>query len=263
MPAVSTPGAEIHYATAGDRRKSAIVLLHSLGCALGMYDQQVVELQKDYFVICPDMRGHGQSKVHDQRDSSIASLVADVIAVLDAEAIQRAHWVGVSLGGMLSMWAAARNAERVITATIANTGVRSGSVEQWQGRIKTVLAQGMEPIASMIGPRWFTERFLASNSPLIEQTLRQVRSCDPRGYATACTAIRDMDQSKQINSIAVPTLVIAGKQDIATPPAMAQNIHAGIVGSKYLELDAAHLSNVEAAMAFNAALRAHLSTQLS
>lgn len=258
MPCIDADGARIHYVTSGDKRKPAIVLLHSIGCALGMYDQQAAALQDDYFVIRPDVRGHGQSKVLDERESSMASLVADVIAVLDAEGIQCAHWVGVSLGGMLSMWAAARNAERVITATIANTGVRSGTPEHWQARIENVKREGMEAIARIIGPRWFTERFLASGSPLIEQTMQQVRSCDPRGYATACAAIRDMNQSEQIKTIQRPCLVISGTLDIATPPAMAQEIHAGIQNSKYVELDAAHLSNVEAATDFTTAVRAHI-----
>ncbi|MGC3980926.1 MAG: alpha/beta fold hydrolase [Steroidobacteraceae bacterium] len=258
MPTVNTPGATIYYETAGDKSKPALLLLHSLGCALGMYDQQVAALQSDFFVIRPDVRGHGKSKVQDERESSIASLVADVIAVLDAEGIQKAHWAGVSLGGMLSMWAAAKNPERVLTATIANTGARSGNYEQWQGRIKGVMTEGMEVIAKMIGPRWFTERFLASGSPLIEQTMQQVRTCDPRGYATACSAIRDMDQSEQLKTIKLPCLVIGGKLDIATPPAMAQGIQASIPGAKYAELDAAHLSNVEAAADFNRALREHI-----
>lgn len=258
MPMIDAPGAKLYYETAGDQRKPALLLLHSLGCALGMYDQQVAALQNHFYIIRPDVRGHGKSQVLDDRESSIASLVADVIAILDAEGIERAHWAGVSLGGMLSMWAAAQNPQRVLTATIANTGSRSGNYEQWQTRIQNVRTEGMEAIARIIGPRWFTERFLASGSPLIEQTMQQVRSCDPRGYATACAAIRDMDQSEQLKTIKVPTLVIAGKLDIATPPAMAQGIHAGIAHSNYVELDAAHLSNVEAAAAFSTALRAHI-----
>lgn len=260
MPMIDVGDAKLYYETAGDKSKPALLLLHSLGCALGMYDQQVADLQRDYFVIRPDVRGHGKSQVMDERESSIASLVADAIAVLDAEGVARAHWAGVSLGGMLSMWAAAKNADRVITATIANTGVRSGNREQWLTRIENVKREGMESIARIIGPRWFTERFLASGSPLVEQTMQQVRSCDPRGYATACAAIRDMDQSEQIKTIQLPCLVIAGKLDIATPPPMAQGIHANIPGSKYAELDAAHLSNVEAAAEFNRTLRAHLQT---
>ena len=256
---IDVPGAKLYYQTAGDKTKPALLLLHSLGCALGMYDQQVAAFKDDFYVICPDVRGHGQSQVLDTRESSIASLVADSMAVLDAEGIAKAHWAGVSLGGMLSMWAAAENADRVLTATIANTGLRSGNYQQWQGRIKTVLSEGMEPIAGMIGPRWFTEKFLASGSPLIGQTMHMVRTCDPRGYATACSAIRDMDQSEHIKNITVPTLVMAGAFDVATPPPMAQSIQAGIAHSNYVELPAAHLSNVEAAQEFNQALRAHIS----
>jgi 3-oxoadipate enol-lactonase len=255
---IEVPGATLYYETAGDKTKPALLLLHSLGCALGMYDQQVTALQDDFYLIRPDVRGHGKSRVFAFRDSSIAELVADTRAILDAEGIAKAHWAGVSLGGMLSMWAAAQHAERVLTATIANTGMRSGNLEQWKTRIDNVLTKGMQPIADIIGPRWFTEKFLASGSPLIEHTMQMVLTCDPRGYATACTAIRDMDQGKHIHNITVPTLVIAGKFDIATPLAMAQGIHSGIAHSKYVELPAAHLSNVEAATEFTQALRAHL-----
>lgn len=254
MPLIDVDGACLYYETAGDKSKPAIVFLHSLGCALGMYDQQIAALQDRYFLIRYDMRGHGKSSVNDEREVSIARLTEDAIAVLDAAGVRRAHWVGVSLGAMCSMWAAARHPDRVITATIANTGARSGTPEHWQTRIDNVRREGMEAIAKIIGPRWFTEKFLASRSPLVEQIMQQVRTCDPRGYATCCAAIRDMDQGEQIKTIKLPTLVIAGAKDPATPPAMAEGIHASIPGSKYAVLDAAHLSNVEAAKDFTAAV---------
>lgn len=254
MSIVRLEDANLYCETAGEPSRPAILLLHSLGCALGMFDQQVAALQERYFLIRYDVRGHGKSQLLDQRESSIDQLTQDAIAVLDAVKLQRAHWVGVSLGAMCAMWAGARYPQRILSATIANTGARSGTPEHWQTRIDNVKRDGMEVIANIIGPRWFTESFLASGSPLVEQILQQVRHCDPRGYISCCAAIRDMDQSEQLKTIKLPALVIAGAKDPATPPALAQHIHAGIPGSHYRLLDAAHLSNVEAAAAFTQAV---------
>lgn len=260
MPLIDVDGAKLYYETAGDQTKPAILFLHSLGCALGMYDQQVAALQDDYSLIRYDVRGHGKSAVLDDREASIARLTEDALAVLDAAGVRRAHWCGVSLGAMCSMWAAARHADRTITATIANTGARSGTPEHWQARIENVKNEGMEAIAKIIEPRWFTERFIASGSPLVGQIMQQVRDCDPRGYNACCAAIRDMDQSEQLKTIRLPVLVIAGAKDPATPPAMAENIRAGIPGAKLVALDAAHLSNVEAAAEFTRVLREFIAT---
>ena len=74
------------------------------------------------------------------------------------------------------------------------------------------------------------------------------------GYAASCAAVRDMDQRELLPRIKRPTLVISGTHDLATPPADGQRMVQSIEGARYVELDAAHISNVEAAAAFTKAV---------
>ncbi|MBI3517638.1 MAG: 3-oxoadipate enol-lactonase, partial [Proteobacteria bacterium] len=87
-----------------------------------------------------------------------------------------------------------------------------------------------------------------------ERIVAMLQATAPAGYTAACLAIRDMDQRAQIADIRVPTLVIAWASDQATPVADGRFVAGKIAEARYVELAAAHLSNIEAADDFTAAL---------
>jgi 3-oxoadipate enol-lactonase len=253
MPFAEISGGSIHYRIDGDADAPVLVLSNSLGTDLSMWDQQVPALSCSFRVLRYDSRGHGRSLVT-PGPYSIELLARDVVGLLDRLQIARAHLCGLSLGGMVGMWLAANMPGRVGKLVLANTSARLGPPEAWDARVKTVLQGGMNSIVGTVIERWFTPTFLARHTDDVTAVRQALLATAPNGYMACCTAIRDMDQRGQLASIRSPTLVIAGQHDPATPPAMGRTIADGIRGARFIELPTAHLSNIEAADAFNAAV---------
>jgi 3-oxoadipate enol-lactonase len=128
----------------------------------------------------------------------------------------------------------------------------------WNQRITAVKRQGMAPLIPNIVDRWFTKRFQAADPAAVARVVGMLETTHPEGYAACSAAIRDMDQREAIRSIRLPTLVIAGTHDGSTPPEKGRDIAAAIPAARYVELDAAHLSNIEQDKAFTDAVMGFL-----
>jgi 3-oxoadipate enol-lactonase len=177
-----------------------------------------------------------------------------VLGLLDALGVARAHFCGLSMGGLIGIWLGARAASRIDKLVLSNTGARIGTAESWNARIKSVSEGGMSAISASVLERWFTPEFRRAAPEVVAGVRRLIERTPPQGYSAACAALRDADERADLEAIRAPTLVIAGQHDPATPPADGQAIASAVKGARYLELPAAHLSNVEAAGAFNTAL---------
>ena len=118
----------------------------------------------------------------------------------------------------------------------------------------------MKAIVEAVLERWFTPGFRSVGKAEIEATRQMLLGAPPAGYVACCAAVRDMDQREAIAAIRVPTLVVCGASDPVIPPADGQFVAEQIAGSQYVELPAAHLSNVEAAGLFNEAVGRFLQT---
>ena len=156
------------------------------------------------------------------------------------------------------MWLGAHAPERIEKLVLCNTGARIGTAEGWNARIQSVHDVGMKGIAAAVTERWFTPGFRERSPGLVATAQAMIERTPPEGYLACCAAIRDSDQSAGIAGIQAPTLVIAGRHDPATPPADGRALAEGIAGARYVELEAAHLSNIEAAPHFTAELAAFL-----
>lgn len=232
----------------------ALLLINSLGCSLEMWDDQLTALQDKFEVIRYDVRGHGKSTIGTRSELTIDRLARDALAVLDACGIARAHLCGLSLGGMTAMHIAKEWPDRVLKIALCNTAPHMPPRENWQTRISLVLSQGTASVTEAVIGRWFTPEFRAAEPEKVDRIRQMLLAADPMGYAACCAAIRDMDQREAIKSISATTLVIGGTRDPGTTPADAELIARSIVGSKLVMLEAAHLSNVERAPEFTAAL---------
>jgi 3-oxoadipate enol-lactonase len=137
---------------------------------------------------------------------------------------------------------------------LCDTAAKIGTAEIWNARIEAVRMGGMAAVAEAVIQRWFTPTFIAHAPDAIERTRQMILTTPPEGYVANCAAIRDMDQRETISRITAPTLIIAGQKDPVTTPADARYIVERIAGAQYVELDAAHLSNIEAAEGFTHAL---------
>jgi 3-oxoadipate enol-lactonase len=254
MPRIQANGIQLYYELAGPAQAPLVMLSNSLGTRLEMWDAQMSALAERYRVLRYDSRGHGRSDAP-PGPYTIELLADDALGLLDALGIERAHFCGLSKGGMVGQVLGARHGERLISLALCSTACHMPARELWNERIRVATEQGMAALADGVVERWFTEAFRREPGIAVDRVRQMIIDTPPHGYAACCAAIRDMDLRTLIRSIRVPTLVIVGEDDPATPPEKAREIQNLIPGAQ-LEVipDAAHLLNIEQDVAFGAAL---------
>jgi len=234
-----------------------VLLSNSLGTTSEMWDPQVPALSERYRVVRYDTRGHGGAPVPNG-PYSLDDLGGDALALLDRLGVERAHVVGLSLGGMTGMWLAANAPERVDRLVAMCTSAMLAEEHDWPARAKLVREQGTGAVAQASIERWFTPGFVAANPDTVARLRATLADTPPEGYAGCCDAIAGMDLLDAIESVEAPTLVIAGRQDPATPPPHAERIAERIPGARLELVDAAHLANIELADEVTALTLSHL-----
>ena len=187
-------------------------------------------------------------------DYTIEQLGRDVLAIMDDADLASAHVCGISLGGLTAMWLGVNAPDRVQTLVLANTGARIGTVDMWNERIALVKSEGMAPLSERAVTAWFSPEFRERDSDTVHAFKAMLQNCRPDGYAGCSAALRDADLRDAIGGIRAPTLAIGGTGDNATPMAMAEFIRDRIPGARLVALESAHLSNVEQAEGFTAAV---------
>ncbi len=252
MSFVKKANARLFHRWDGPEGLPTLVFSNSLGTTHAMWNPQIADLAGHFRVLRYDSRGHGSSDVS-AGPYDIALLARDVLALLDALELRTVSFCGLSIGGMVGMWIAANAPGRVDRLVLSNTSAHLGGPEVWNSRIEAVRRGGMEAVANTVIERWFTPRFREANPQTIDRIRGMLLGTPPEGYAACAAAVRDMDQRESLARIATPTLVICGTHDPATPPEHARFIQQQVRGARLVELDASHLSNVEAAPAFTAA----------
>ncbi len=257
MPFLDTGTGKLYYQIDGPDNAPVLVLSNSLGTTLAMWLPQLPALTEHFRVLRYDTRGHGQSDVT-PGPYSIAQLGRDVVSLLDGLNIPAAHFCGLSMGGMTGIWLGVNAPSRIRRLVLCNTSAAIGVPEVWNTRIAKVKQDGMDSIIDAVLERWFTADFLAHAPAQAERVRQMLRNTPAEGYVANCAAVRDMDQRSELARITSPTLVIGGKHDKATPPEHGELIARAIPGAKYVELNAAHLSNWEVAQAFTQQLLSFL-----
>ncbi len=231
----------------------AVLLSPSLGTTMAMWDGQAAHLAGRWRVIRYDPRGHGGSNAPPGA-YGLDRLARDAVELLDGLGIASAAFCGLSMGGMVGQRLGVVAPDRFPRLVLACTSAYMGPPSAWQGRIEAVAQGGMEAVADAVVARWFTPGFRERDPAAVARVRAMLAATSPQGYAGCCAALRDMDQRATARLISVPTLVITGAQDPATPPRDGRRLADAIPGARHLELDAAHLANIEAQAAFNAAL---------
>lgn len=255
---LSANGITISYEVAG--AGPWLILSHSLGCSKTMWQPQFEALAKSYRVLRYDTRGHGASSAP-PGPYTLDLLAQDVKALCVALGIEKCHFVGLSMGGMIGQVVALNYPELLLSLTLSDTSSFYGpaALPFWQTRIETALTQGMAALVAPTMERWFTAPFRAAQAALMAQVAQWIVDTPPAGYAACCQAIAAIDTTAQLKQITIPVLVIVGAEDAATPPAAAEIIHAKIAGSRLLVLEsAAHIASIEQAGLFTRALEEFL-----
>ncbi|WP_433714566.1 3-oxoadipate enol-lactonase [Nocardia sp. CA-084685] len=250
---------EVNCVIDGPDDGEPVVLSGSLGSDVRMWDPQITSLTTaGYRVLRYDHRGHGASPVP-PGPYTLTDLGSDAIGLLDRFGIGRAHFVGLSLGGMVGMWLGEHAPHRLRTLTLCCTSAELGPPSGWAERAALVRTEGTQAVSHAVGQRWFTPQWRADHPERIRYYEDMVAATNPDGYASCCAAIETMNIADQLSSITVPTLVIAGAQDPATPPMHGQRIARTIPHARLdIVSPAAHLASAEAPEAINALILAHL-----
>src|SRR5215212_2517991 len=188
MPLIRSKDVELFYDLTGPEDAPVVAFSNSIGTTLEMWDQQVPALSDRYRCLRYDTRGHGRSLVVD-RPVKIEDLADDLAGLLDALGIDKAHIVGLSLGGMTAQAFGARHPQRALSLVLMAT---SAYVPQgWDERAATVRANGMGAIVDLVMARWFVPAFAAAQPEAVAALRARFLENDPRGYAACCEAIRD------------------------------------------------------------------------
>ena len=254
MPKFTSLDAQINYQTFGDAAKPAIVFSNSLGTNFSMWKSQIEFFQKDFFVICYDTRGHGQSSTP-QGPYSIEQLGTDVIHLLDHLNIQKAAFCGISMGGLIGQWLAIHHSSRFTHIVVCNTAAKIGQEQAWIDRANLVKNQGLQSIADTAATRWFTESFIQTHIAIVKSLSNDLAAGSAEGYANCCLALAKADLREDLVKINLPILVIAGIQDPVTTVEDGKFIQSKIQNAQLFEINASHISNIEQTDIFNEAVQ--------
>jgi 3-oxoadipate enol-lactonase len=259
---VEANGIEINYELSGQEDAPAVVLSHSLGSSLEMWNPQIAALEPHYRVLRFDTRGHGGSEAPAQL-YSLDQLTQDLVSLLDVLGIDELHFVGLSMGGMIGQCLALNHGNRLRSLALCDTTalIPPDAQPVWQERIDAAREKGLKALVDDTLQRWFTPTYLDQNPPQV-QLIRKLFLATPLvGYIGCSEAIRSLDYLERLSEIKTPTLIIVGQDDPGTPVEAAQAMHQRIADSQLVVLpSAAHLSNVEQSEAFNQSLMNFINT---
>jgi 3-oxoadipate enol-lactonase len=251
---ISANGIDINYVIEGEG--PWLSMSHSLACNLHMWDEEARRLSRRYKVLRYDTRGHGKSAAP-AGAYTLELLADDLHALLQALGVESTHFVGLSMGGMIGQTYALKYPGMLKSLALCDTTSRypAEAAGVWVDRIKTVQAQGMEPMVAPTLERWFTASYRKAHPEVVGRVAAMIRSTPVPGFVGCCHAIPKINLTARLAEIRCPTLVIVGKDDPGTPVSMAEDIHQAMPGSELVVIaSAAHLSNLEQPGAFNQAL---------
>lgn len=244
MTVVDADGCPLYVRVDGHTTAPALMLCNSLGTDLHLWDAQAAEWARHFRLVRYDRRGHGRSGLG-SGPRTMERLGRDALAIIDALGLDKVHWCGLSMGGMVGQWLAANVPRRIDRLVLSNTSSYFADKTRWNDRIKAVRENGLESVADAVMNLWFTADFRARAPETIARMKHMLTATPIEGYLASCEAVRDMDHRPLLPQIKVPTLIIAGKHDQSTPVQAAEFMRQRIPGATLAVLDTAHIANVE------------------
>lgn len=256
----------IYYDLLGPADGPVLCLAHALSADAGVWAEQVPPLlAAGWRVLRLDMRGHGGSSPGAEEPYDMAGLARDVIRILDELGLDRVHFAGLSIGGMIGQVLGLDHAERFHSLMLCCTAPTTipGSKSVWDERFAAIAAAGsVEPLADATMDRWLTERFRAADPRRWAEVRATIAGTTPAGYVGGGTAILNFDVRDRLPDLRLPTLVVWADEDPGTPPAGNQLIADLVPGAeRHVFIGARHIPMVEYADQFTAVMLGWLSRQ--
>ena len=251
---IGTVGA-VHTAASAP---ALIVLGPSLGTTAALWDDVAADLASELRVLRFDLPGHGESPAATE-PFSIGELAEAVVDLVDSIGGGAFAYAGVSAGGAVGLELALRYPERVSTLAVLCAAARIGSAEGWAERAERVRASGTASLVSLSAGRWFAPGYLDANPQAGGAELSRLVEVDDESYALCCEALAAFDAREAVRGIAVPTLIVAGEFDVATPPEQLEALAAAIPDAAYVLLrGVAHLPARESPREVGALIRSRI-----
>lgn len=257
---IQVDGARLYCRMEGLHDAPAVILHHSLATSLRSWDSIAPALAAHYHLIRFDARGHGRSDVP-EGPYDLAQLAEDVVRLMDQLEINRAHFVGLSMGGMVGQHLGLDHGDRIRSLTLASTTavMPPEAGPMWDQRIERARNVGMEALVDETIGRWFTAGFVAARDLAIEPIAQMIADTPPEGFAGWGGAIKKLNTLERLPQITVPTLVMVGREDPGTTVDAAEAIHSRIPGSHlHIIENASHQAPVEQPEEFAETLKAFL-----
>lgn len=255
-------GISLEVQTCGSKNHPPVVFIHGFPFNSHMWDAQTALLEKNFFVVTYDQRGHGKSSVGDAQ-FPLEFLVDDLQGVLDSLHLSKAILCGLSMGGYIALRAVERNPERVLGLILCDTRSEADSNEAKLKRIasiRTVKGEGVAAFGEGFLKAVFPPESFTARKEVVDKTRLMINTNPPLGVAGTLLALATRtDTTASLANIRVPTLILVGEKDGITPVAAAENMKAKIPGSQMFVIpNAGHLSNMDNPAAFNAHLETFL-----
>lgn len=256
---LSLEGRHIHYDLLGPEDGPVLCLAHALSADTGIWVEQVPPLlAAGWRVLRLDMRGHGGSaagrSTRPDGGYTMDELALDVVRTLDALGLDRVHFAGLSIGGMIGQLLGLDHADRLHSLMLCDTAPHTipGGKKTWDDRFAAIAAAGsVEPLADATMDRWLTDRFRAACPRRWAEVRASVAATTPEGYIGGGTAILHFDVRDRLPKLRVPTMVVWGDEDPGTPPAGNQLIADLVPGARsHVFPGARHVPMVEFPDAF-------------
>ncbi|MCH4563929.1 alpha/beta fold hydrolase [Halomonas sp. EGI 63088] len=270
MAFLDIDGRSVAYRLLGAEALPLVMLAHPLGMTQAVWDDLLPALLPRYRVLTWDLPGHGASQAWpaDGGEIAPAALAAEALALADHAGASRFHFVGTSIGGVVGQQLLAEHAERLLSATLTNTGAVIGTSELWTTRAGRVRDEGLAVLSGEIVPRWFSAERLAAE-PVLETGWRtQMARTDAESYARLCEMLGRTDFTGKLagplsQNPDVRVRLLGGSEDMATPPATLEALAAECDGAPLEILENfAHVPSVESPGAVAGRLLAWLAVDL-
>jgi 3-oxoadipate enol-lactonase len=253
-------GIAINYELSGPDGAPVVVLHHPLATNLSSWDELTAALAPRYRVLRLDARGHGKSDAP-KAAYTFETLAKDVVDLMSHCGIKKASFVGLSMGGMVGQYLGLLHPDRFDSLCLVSTSSRipADAKSIWEQRIANAPKQGMAAQVEAALQRWVSPRALKEDATLVKRLTAMIVATPVDGYVGWCHAIGGLDVTDRLGAIRLPTRVIVGELDPATPVAASQAIHAAIPGSDLVVVPGvSHMLHNEEPALFNSHVLAFL-----
>jgi 3-oxoadipate enol-lactonase len=258
---IKANGISINYQVDGPDGAPWLVLSNSLATNLSMWDDQARELGRALRVLRYDQRGHGATEAPAGR-YTFELLIADALALMDALAIRKAHFGGLSMGGATALGLAQKHPDRLDRVIVCDSPCQSTptSSQQWEERIVVAQKHGMDALVEPTLARWFPSDIMKANPPHLDKVRQMIRTTPVNGFIGCAAALADHNYAAAVATVPQPVLFMVGEKDAAAPP--MRKLNEALPGSRYVELPGAgHISNLDQPEAFTRAIKDFLAAK--